>query len=172
RPLPLGSLICTVQTPFENNFVHAPTDGLCTIIMAYPFYGYLAVTLDPAFYDSDGVSVILNVAEKQAKTEYGIGFDFGFCGNLHYMTTLVKDGATKVALRNLWSKRVYHYGQVNPPVGHQDDLPTLISNCGKGLQMIFDLIKDLSDNVNRPSYIMYSYPLFDRNNFPDFGGIL
>ncbi|KAL3224094.1 hypothetical protein MRX96_026681 [Rhipicephalus microplus] len=138
KPLPLGSLICTVQTPFGNNFAHAPPDGLCTIIMAYPFYGYQAITLDPALYEFEGVSSILDVAEKQTKTEYGIGIDFNFCGSLHDMTMLLKDRGTELAMRLLWTKRVYHYGQINPPLGRQDNLTTLISNCGKGLQVRVD----------------------------------
>ncbi|XP_075742696.1 uncharacterized protein LOC142796290 isoform X2 [Rhipicephalus microplus] len=172
KPLPLGSLICTVQTPFGNNFAHAPPDGLCTIIMAYPFYGYQAITLDPALYEFEGVSSILDVAEKQTKTEYGIGIDFNFCGSLHDMTMLLKDRGTELAMRLLWTKRVYHYGQINPPLGRQDNLTTLISNCGKGLQMISDVIKRLNNNVALASYTIFSYPLFVPDNFATFGAIL
>ncbi|KAL3224091.1 hypothetical protein MRX96_026679 [Rhipicephalus microplus] len=76
RPLPLGSLICTVQTPFAVTFRHVPPDGMCSIILAYPFYTYLGVTLDPEYYEHDGVQNILDVAAQQKHTEYGIGIDF------------------------------------------------------------------------------------------------
>ncbi|KAL1476427.1 hypothetical protein MTO96_036509 [Rhipicephalus appendiculatus] len=169
RPLPLGSLICTVQIPFTVTFVHVPPDGLCTIILAYPFYTYLGVTLDPDYYQFYGVQNILDAAAQQKHTEYGIGIDFDYCRNPVNMETLAKDPKTKTALDLLWSKRVYHYGQVNP-TDHQLDLQTPITNCVGGLKRLLDLIKDKTDNLNRPSYTIYSYPLFVPENFAAFGG--
>ncbi|XP_075741136.1 uncharacterized protein LOC142789991 [Rhipicephalus microplus] len=171
RPLPLGSLICTVQTPFAVTFRHVPPDGMCSIILAYPFYTYLGVTLDPEYYEHDGVQNILDVAAQQKHTEYGIGIDFDFCRNLANMETLVIDPRTKTAMDLLWSKRVYHYGQVNP-TDHQIDLQTPTTNCARGLKRLLDLINDKTDNVDRPSYTIYSYPLFVPENFAAFGGLL
>ncbi|KAH6936872.1 hypothetical protein HPB50_023814 [Hyalomma asiaticum] len=123
RPLPLGSLICTVQPPFTANFMHVPPDGL-------------------------------------------------FCGSSADMTKLVTDPKTKKALDLLWSKRVYHYAQVNPPIGFPGELRNVVPNCGKGLKSLFDLMKDKSDNVDRPSYTIYSFPLYEPTNFPEVGGFL
>ncbi|KAL3224089.1 hypothetical protein MRX96_026677 [Rhipicephalus microplus] len=71
----------------------------------------------------------------------------------------------------LWSKRVYHYGQVNP-TDHQIDLQTPTTNCVRGLKRLLDLINDKTDNVDRPSYTIYSYPLFVPENFAALGGLL
>ncbi|KAL1424314.1 hypothetical protein MTO96_020306 [Rhipicephalus appendiculatus] len=76
------------------------------------------------------------------------------------MRSLVAGRTTKTALDEMWSHRVYHYGQVNTP----SDLAGLntvqyITQSAKGLQTISQLMKGIADSEHQPSYTILHYPL-------------
>ncbi|XP_065307500.1 uncharacterized protein [Dermacentor albipictus] len=174
RPLPLDSLICTLESPFRRHLLGVPPDGLCSIVVAYPFYEPFGLELFPTkYYSFRNFDIIVENAEKQNKTEFGIGITYKFCKNVANMTALANNPMTKTTLDYLWTKRFYHYGQVNPPLANYGgSIQEVNSNCVKGLQMLFNLMKDKHDNVNRPSYIILSFPLFAPENFPNLGQAL
>ncbi|XP_072143655.1 uncharacterized protein [Dermacentor andersoni] len=174
RPLPLDALICTLESPFRRDLLGVPPDGLCTIVVAYPFYEPFDLELFPTkYYSFRHFDVIVENAGKQNKTEFGIGITYKFCKSVANMTELANNPMTKTTLDYLWTKRFYHYGQVNPPLANYGGtIQDVNVNCAKGLQMLFDLMKDKHDNVNRPSYIILSFPLYSPGNFPAIGKAL
>ncbi|XP_070392184.1 uncharacterized protein [Dermacentor albipictus] len=174
RPLPLDSLICTLESPFGGSLLRIPPDGLCSIVVAYPFYDPDALELfQTKKYSSKGFDILVEKAGKQNKTEFGIGISYKFCKSVANMTAIANNPKTKTTLDYLWTKRFYHYGQVNPPLANYGGSVNEVNiNCVKGLQMLFNLMKDKNDNVNRPSYIIHSFPLFAPGNFPNLGQAL
>ncbi|XP_075543909.1 uncharacterized protein LOC142578404 [Dermacentor variabilis] len=142
--------------------------------MAYPFYEPFDLELFPTkYYSFKGFDTIVENAAKQKKTEFGIGITYKFCKSVANMTALAKNPMTKTTLDYLWTKRFYHYGQVNPPLSNYGgSIKQVNFDCASGLQMLFNLMKDKHDNVNRPSYIILSFPLYAAGNFPDIGKAL
>ncbi|XP_054930552.2 uncharacterized protein [Dermacentor andersoni] len=174
RPLPLDSLICTLESPFRRDLLGVPPDGLCSIVVAYPFYAPSGLELFPTNnYSYRGFDIIVENAGKQNKTEFGIGITYRFCTSVDSMTVLANNPMTKTTLDYLWTKRFYHYGQVNPPLANYGgSMQEVNVNCVRGLQMLFNLMTDKNDNVNRPSYIIHSFPLYSPRNFPAIGQAL
>ncbi|XP_070392185.1 uncharacterized protein [Dermacentor albipictus] len=77
RPLPLDSLICTLESPFGGSLLRIPPDGLCSIVVAYPFYDPDALELfQTKKYSSKGFDILVEKAGKQNKTEFGIGISY------------------------------------------------------------------------------------------------
>ncbi|KAH7967871.1 hypothetical protein HPB52_003610 [Rhipicephalus sanguineus] len=102
----------------------------------------------------------LDTASHHRKTEYGIGIDHNFCRNETFMSALVAEQATKTSLDEMWSHRVYHYGQVNTqPIIVGFDTFQYVTQSAKGLEIISELMKDKVDSEKHPSYTILHYTL-------------
>ncbi|KAH7967746.1 hypothetical protein HPB52_002152 [Rhipicephalus sanguineus] len=153
-----GVLLCTLRPSLSLRAFVYPDDGVCAITMFNSLFVTGGSTLIPP-YKSD-LKRFLDTASHHSKTEYGIGIDHKFCRNETFMSALVAEQATKTSLDEMWSHRVYHYGQVNtPPILAGFDTLQYIMQSAKGLQIISELMKDKADSETEPSYTILHYPL-------------
>ncbi|KAL1413974.1 hypothetical protein MTO96_030868 [Rhipicephalus appendiculatus] len=153
-----GVLLCTLRAGLSIRAFVYPDDGVCAITLFNSLFVTGGSTLTPP-YNSD-LAHFLDTARHHSKTEYGIGIDHRFCRNETLMRSLVAERTTKTALDEMWSHRVYHYGQVNTP----SDLAGLntdqyVTQSAKGLQTISQLMKGKADSEHQPSYTILHYPL-------------
>ncbi|KAL1443008.1 hypothetical protein MTO96_046140 [Rhipicephalus appendiculatus] len=73
RPLPPGSLLCTVSEGFDmSSYVPAP-DGLCAITVFDSLYTPDGSKLTPPY--NEDFELFLDTARGSEKTEYALGFD-------------------------------------------------------------------------------------------------
>ncbi|KAH7969869.1 hypothetical protein HPB52_022390 [Rhipicephalus sanguineus] len=150
-----GVLLCTLRARLSIRAFVYPDDGVCAITMFNSLFVTGGSTLIPP-YKSD-LAHFLDTASHHSKTEYGIGIDHE---NETFMSALVAEQATKTSLDEMWSHRVYHYGQVNtPPILTGFDTFQYVMQSAKGLQIISERMKDKADSEHQPSYTILHYPL-------------
>ncbi|KAL1424327.1 hypothetical protein MTO96_020319 [Rhipicephalus appendiculatus] len=148
-----GVLLCTLRARLSIRAYVYPGDGVCAITLFNSLFVTRGSTLTPP-YNSD-LTHFLDTASHHSKTEYGIGIDHK---NETFMSSLVAEQTTKTSLDEMWSHRVYHYGQVNtPPIITGFDTFQYITQSAKGLQMISQLMKDKA--YSGTSYTVLHYPL-------------
>ncbi|XP_075741111.1 uncharacterized protein LOC142789514 [Rhipicephalus microplus] len=153
-----GVLLCTLRASLSIRPYVYPDDGVCAIIMFNSLFIPEGSTLAPP-YKSD-FAHFMDAASHHSKTEYGFGIDHRFCRNETLISSLVAERATKTSLDEMWSHRVYHYGQVNtPPILTGFDTFQYVTQSAKGLQMISQLMKNKADLEHHSSYSVLHYPL-------------
>ncbi|XP_070390861.1 uncharacterized protein [Dermacentor albipictus] len=159
RPLPPGSLLCTLREGFTRSTMQFPPDGLCTIITFFNLIKAPVNTLNPTY--NDDFTYFLETARSHQDTEYGIGIDYEFCRDHSRVESFVQEPRAKALFDSLWEQRVYHYGQVHQLIRGQDLQPEVTGNLAQGLQMISSLMNDKKDSVHRPSYTILHFPLLE-----------
>ncbi|XP_070390864.1 uncharacterized protein [Dermacentor albipictus] len=132
KSLLVGSLLCTLRGGFSLDTFVFPADGVCAIITFNSLFVIGGNRLSPP-YQSD-LTYFLNTAIHHRETEYGIGIDHVFCRSDSLMSALIANQTTKMYLDEMWSKRVYHYGQVNTPAILTDgSILEYVTQSAKGL---------------------------------------
>ncbi|XP_070393543.1 uncharacterized protein [Dermacentor albipictus] len=158
KSLLVGRLLCTLRYGFSRETFVFPADGVCAITTFNSLFVTGGNTLSPPYLPD--FKYFLETASSHNETEYGIGIDHDFCRNDMRMTALVAKQTTKTYLNELWSNRVYHYGQVNTPaIIAKGNTIEYITQSAKGLQMISKLMRDKVDPEYRPSHTLLHYPL-------------
>ncbi|XP_070392276.1 uncharacterized protein [Dermacentor albipictus] len=171
KSLLVGSLLCTLRGGFSLDTFVFPADGVCAIITFNSLFVIGGNRLSPP-YQSD-LTYFLNTAIHHRETEYGIGIDHVFCRSDSLMSALIANQTTKMYLDEMWSKRVYHYGQVNTPAILTDgSILEYVTQSAKGLQMISELMSDKMDLHLRPSYTILHYPLMNESMSADIAKAL
>ncbi|KAL1413975.1 hypothetical protein MTO96_030869 [Rhipicephalus appendiculatus] len=150
-----GVLLCTLRASLSIRAFVYPDDGVCAITMFNSLFVTGGSTLTPP-YKSELVH-FLDTASHHNRTQYGIAIDHK---NETFMRALAAQQATKTSLYEMWSHRVYHYGQVNtPPILTGFDTVHYITQSAKGLQLISQLMKDKADSEDQSSYTVLHYPM-------------
>ncbi|KAH6935644.1 hypothetical protein HPB50_007447 [Hyalomma asiaticum] len=151
----MGVLLCTVRVRSSIRTFVYPEDGVCAITMFSSLFESRGNTLTPPY--KDDLMHFLDTASHHRKTQYGFGIDHE---NETLMSTLIANPTTKTYLDDMWSHRVYHYGQVNtPPILKGISTLQYVTQSAKGLQMISQLMNDNVDPTRQPSYTVLHYPL-------------
>ncbi|XP_070390837.1 uncharacterized protein [Dermacentor albipictus] len=159
KPLPPGSLLCTLSSGFNKSTYVFPPDGLCDIITFNSLITVEKDTLNTP-YDED-FTYFLETAKSHQTTEYGIGVDHNVCRNMTATEALAADNNTKTELDALWDQRIYHYGQVNTPLRvAEGDAETFAKDSARGLQVFAKLMYNKRDEANRPSYLILHFPVY------------
>ncbi|XP_065307374.1 uncharacterized protein [Dermacentor albipictus] len=165
KPLPPGSLICTVQEDFDvTSYVPAP-DGLCTITVFDSLYTPEGSMLIPPY--NEDFEVFLETARESEKTEYAIGFDANSTmRNETAMEELVRNATTINFLEYFWEQNhIYHYAQVNAPLRSTTvNAATSVEYAAKSLRMISNLMKFKKSPTDRPSYTIIFHTLYSHLN--------
>ncbi|KAL1424329.1 hypothetical protein MTO96_020320 [Rhipicephalus appendiculatus] len=159
KKLPLvGLLLCTLRSGYSSGTFVFPEDGLCAITTFNSLFVSGGNRLSPP-YKQDLIT-FLKTAGGHRKTEYGIGIDYNSCGSETFMSALTANGTTKAYLEDMWSQRVFHFGQVNTPaIQTYGNRLQDVARSAKGLQMISQLMKRKADSQRQPSYTILHYPL-------------
>ncbi|XP_070392264.1 uncharacterized protein [Dermacentor albipictus] len=158
KSLLVGRLLCTLRFGFSRRTFAFPADGVCAITTFNSLFVAGGNTLSPPYHPD--FEYFVEHAAQQRETEYGIGIDHDFCRDDMRMTALVANQTTKTYLNELWSNRVYHYGQVNTPaIIEKRRTLEYVTQSAKGLQMISELMRDKVDPEHRPSHTLLHYPL-------------
>ncbi|XP_049268941.1 uncharacterized protein LOC119382045 [Rhipicephalus sanguineus] len=165
RPLPPGSLLCTVSEGFDmSSYVPAP-DGLCAITVFDSLYTPDGSKLTPPY--NEDFELFLDSARGSQKTEYAIGFDANSTmRNDTAMELLVRNMTTTNFLDYFWERnRIYHYAQVNAPLRSTTmSAATSVEYAARSLQMISSLMYYKKSPTDRPSYTIIFHTLYsDRN---------
>lgn len=159
KPLPPGSLLCTLSSGFNKSTYAFPPDGLCAIITFNSLVTVEDGTLTPPY--NDDFTYFLETAKSHQTTEYGIGIDHKVCRNFSAMEALAAHNSTKPELEALWDQRIYHYGQVNTPLRfNRGDADTFVEHSARGLQVFSTMIHKKRDESNRPSYVILHFPVY------------
>ncbi|XP_070392846.1 uncharacterized protein [Dermacentor albipictus] len=171
KPLPDGSLLCTLRAGFKRSTYTFPLDGLCTLITFDSVYksGY---TLVPPY--KEDFQYFLDTSKQAKKSEFGIGIEQETCSHEATMTNLTSNVTTKMHLDELWDHyRIYHYGQVGGTITFRNFVASVaVRLAAKGLQMIARIMNDKKDAKLRPSYTILHNWLINPGNVEYVGKAL
>ncbi|KAL3224101.1 hypothetical protein MRX96_026686 [Rhipicephalus microplus] len=165
RPLPPGSLLCTVSEGFDvDSYVPAP-DGLCAITVFDSLYTPDGSKLTPPY--NEDFELFLDTARGSEITEYAIGFDANSTmRNDTAMELLVRNRTTTNFLDYFWERnRIYHYAQVNAPIRSTTmSAATSVEYAARGLEMISSLMYYKKSPKDRPSYTIIFHTVYSNRN--------
>ncbi|KAH6936864.1 hypothetical protein HPB50_023806 [Hyalomma asiaticum] len=165
KPLPPGSLLCTVGEGFDIDSYASPPDGLCTITVFDSLYTPEGSKLTPPY--NEDFELFLDAARGSEKTEYAIGFDANSTTrNDTAMELLVRNITTTNFLDYFWERnRVFHYAQVNAPLRSTAmNAATSVEYAARSLQMISSLMDYKKSPTDRPSYTIIFHTLYSNRN--------
>ncbi|XP_075741147.1 uncharacterized protein LOC142790003 [Rhipicephalus microplus] len=159
KPLPPGSLLCTLSSGFKEDTYVFPPDGLCTIVTFNSLITADGGSLDPP-YDDD-FTYFLETSKAHSTTEYGIGIDYMVARNSTAIDALASANDTRTRLEALWDQRIYHYGQVNTPLRFTGkDVGLFAEDSAAGLMMFSNIMQSKKIEAKRPSYTILHFPVF------------
>lgn len=148
-PMWKKSLICLYWETFNPDLVF-PDDGLCDLNFFQALEQNHTFLKDKAGEHNAALDAFLALAAKQTKTEHGVGLDH----SCHLKTAeVIKDPVSKETIKELWGKKIYHWGFLTTDVYKITDV---------NMTRLFKILKSLKTIVQqeikprRPNYFIFT----------------